>query len=150
MSKPVEHNGERWLQQPDGSWSKWNGNTNSWEPYAPVGAEQAAAPAAHQPAQQPPAQWPPQPGTPSPSVGGSPPNQGPGRSFGARAWRGFRSLPLWVQIIIIVLLIAFISAPFTQEEPDDTSAVGVNSDEEQEEPAPPEEKPRVRGRLTDY
>ena len=31
MANPIEHQGEWWSQQPDGSWSKWNPTTQGWE-----------------------------------------------------------------------------------------------------------------------
>jgi hypothetical protein len=34
MAEPVQHNGAWWHQQPDGSWLRWNQETEVWEPWA--------------------------------------------------------------------------------------------------------------------
>jgi hypothetical protein len=34
MAEPVQHNGAWWHQQPDGSWLRWNEDTQTWEPWA--------------------------------------------------------------------------------------------------------------------
>ncbi|MQB00482.1 MAG: hypothetical protein GEU78_09365 [Actinobacteria bacterium] len=44
MAEPVQHNGAWWQQQPDGSWLRWNEDTEVWEPWAgnaTAGAQQA-------------------------------------------------------------------------------------------------------------
>jgi hypothetical protein len=32
MDQPIQRNGSWWHQQPDGSWLKWNTDSNAWEP----------------------------------------------------------------------------------------------------------------------
>jgi hypothetical protein len=34
MAEPIQHNGAWWHQQPDGSWLRWNEETEVWEPWA--------------------------------------------------------------------------------------------------------------------
>ena len=34
MAEPIQHDGAWWHQQPDGSWLRWNDETQAWEPWA--------------------------------------------------------------------------------------------------------------------
>lgn len=34
MAEPIQHDGAWWHQQPDGSWLRWNEETEAWEPWA--------------------------------------------------------------------------------------------------------------------
>jgi hypothetical protein len=34
MAEPIQHNGAWWHPQPDGSWLRWNDESQAWEPWA--------------------------------------------------------------------------------------------------------------------
>jgi hypothetical protein len=51
MTEPIQHNGAWWHQQPDGSWLRWNEETEAWEPWTGNATTTTQQPAGTQTAQ---------------------------------------------------------------------------------------------------
>lgn len=56
-----------------------------------------------------------------------PPEPTPDVNVGTRAWRKYRSWPLWAQILIGVVIVAIAAAPFTSSDTDDSAASGTST-----------------------
>lgn len=61
MAEPIQHDGAWWHQQPDGSWLRWNQDTEAWEAWAGNATTTTMQPGATQPVHHNGAWWQQQP-----------------------------------------------------------------------------------------